>query len=421
MRAAPAGPAASDADLLAVIADALPPRPGGHICVAVSGGGDSVALLHLMVRACRDRGMQVSAVTVDHRLRPGSAGEAAEVAALCRALRVRHETLAWDHGKIAGNLMEAARNARMSLIAQWARGQGVDCIALGHTADDQAETFLMALSRASGLDGLIGLRPTWQAEGALWSRPLLGTTRADLRTYLRRHGIPWAEDPTNDDPRFERVRARRVMAALAPLGIDAGRIGRTQGHLRDAKRALDEALALAVAAHVADAAGALRVDRAGFGRLPRDLQRQLLNAAVAWVSGIALPPRAEKQVNLLAAAREGREVTVHGCRLRHQGDRLLLAREFRAVAALDGPTDVPWDLRWHLEGPHDPALALRALGPGGLRACPDWRRAGLPREVLIATPAVWRGETLVAAPLAGWPQGWTAKVSPSFAATFEAH
>ena len=61
------------------------------------------------------------------------------------------------------------------------------------------------------------------------------------------------------------------------------------------------------------------------------------------------------------------------------------------------------------------------LGPGGLRACPDWRRAGLPREVLIATPAVWRGESPVAAPLAGWPQGWTAKVSPSFAATFEAH
>lgn len=410
-----------DADLLLAVAHAIPPHPDRHVGVAVSGGGDSVALLHLMARACRHLGLPLSAITVDHRLREGSSGEAMMVARMCASMDVPHRTLAWDHGPVEGNLMDAARRARRTLIQGWARANGVTHIALGHTADDQAETFLMALSRAAGLDGLVGMRRGWKAEGICWSRPLLYTSRADLRAYLRRHGVAWAEDPTNDDARYERVRARKVLAALAPLGIDVARIGLAQLHLTMAKHALDDMLNRAVAAQVQETAGCLRVDRAGFDALPHDLQRMLLVAAVAWLSGARTAPRAGKQDNFQQAARDRRDATLHGCRLRSMPGHILLAREPRAVANLTGPTDAPWDTRWDLTGPHAPDLALRALGADGLRACKDWRATGLPREALVVTPAVWRGPRLVAAPLAGHGVGWSAQVTPSFAAFLLSH
>ncbi len=378
--------------------------------VAVSGGGDSVALLNLMVRACRQQGVPVSAVTVDHRLRAGSAAEAAGVADLCAALGVPHETVLWHHGGLTGNLMDSARRARIALIGEWARGRGVTHIALGHTADDQAETFLMALARSSGLDGLVGMRRRWVRDGLHWGRPLLDARRDDLRAYLRRHGIGWVEDPTNDSPAFERVRARQALAALAPLGIDAEKIGASLFHLRLAKLALDDALRHAVALHVAETAGALRIDRAGFADLPHDVQRQLLVAAVRWLSGNPVPPRTDKQLNLLYAARDGRGATLQGCRLRAHAGHLVLAREPRAVQGAV-PVGALWDGRWVVEGPPG---EVRALGAEGLPRVMDWRALGIRREVLLVTPAVWDGDTLLAAPLAGLENGWKARIVAPF-------
>jgi tRNA(Ile)-lysidine synthase len=99
-----------------------------------------------------------------------------------------------------------------------------------------------------------------------------------------------------------------------------------------------------------------------------------------------------------------------------------VAREHAAVAGLRGPTDAPWDRRWHLAGPHAPDLELRALGEA-VRDCPDWRATGLPRATLLASPAVWRGAALVAAPVAGLANGWTADTggAADFAAFLISH
>jgi len=399
-----------DAELLLAMAQAFPLDPARHVGVAVSGGGDSVALLHLMARACRHWGVPVSAVTVDHCLRPASADEAAMVARLCDMLGVPHQTVTWDHGPISGNLMDKARRARMALIADWARRKVITQVALGHTADDQAETFLMALSRSAGLDGLVAMPRNWRDHGLCWARPLLDARRADLRTYLQRHGIAWAEDPTNDDPRHERVRVRRVLGLLEPLGIDADKIGRSLSHLQWAKRALDTVLRKAFETHVIEVAGALRIDRAGFDDLPHELQRQMLLAGIAWLSGNRLPPRHDKQLNLLYAARDLRVVTLQGCRLRHQPGHLLLAREPRAANGT-GPVGTLWDHRWLVEGPPGD---VRALGPKGLPQVKSWRTLGIPRDALLVTPAVWDGDTLLAAPVAGMENGWKARIVAPF-------
>jgi tRNA(Ile)-lysidine synthase len=409
-----------DADLLMMARHAFPPDGFRKVGVAVSGGGDSIALLHLMQRVAPHEGWDVLAVTVDHDLRDASANEAAGVAEYCASLGVPHTTLRWDHGAIAGNVMDAARRARMRLVGDWARAQGIAHVALGHTADDQAETFLMGLARASGLDGLAGMRGFWREDGVNWARPLLWQSRAALRDYLRRHGIGWVDDPTNDDDSYTRIKARKALATLAPLGITVESLTATVGHLTLARHALRKTVVDASAQHVTEMVGALHINRAGFASLADDVQRRLILAAISWLSGDPYPPRSAKQETLRRALQHGRAATVHGCRFRVGPKTICILREPKAVATLEAPTTSEWDNRWHLDGPHAPGLTIRALGDG-IRACPDWRATGIPRDALVVSPAIWRGDVLIAAPLAGFGGGWTATLRPDFVSFLLSH
>lgn len=396
-------------------------RPIETLGLAVSGGSDSMALLHLATRIARHEGWNVDVVTVDHRLRPQAADEAAFVAQTCATLGWPHKSLAWNHDAIVGNLMDQARQARRALIADWAGSRNIRLVAFGHTADDQAETVLMGLARKAGLDGLTGMRSTWRQDGVVYTRPLLDVTRADLQTYLLRHGLSWRNDPTNEDDRYTRIKARRALAELTPLGITAAGLARVADNLDYARSALTRYVADVAKAIVREGAGALEMDRGAFLAAPFEVQRRLMIAALRWMSGASYPPRETGLNRLQLAILLKGTAMLSGCRLRVDDTSIRLTREPRAVVTLSTPTDTPWDNRWHLSGPHAPDLTIRALGADGLRACKDWRATGLPREVLIVTPGVWCGDTLVAAPLAGWPQGWTATVSPSFPATILAH
>ena len=410
-----------DADLLLSARYGYLPDNQTQVAVAVSGGGDSIALLHLVHRASAHAGWTISAVTVDHGLRPEAAGEAEGVARFCESLGIAHTILRWDHGVITGNLMNEARKARERLIREWALAQGIVHVALGHTADDQAETFLMGLARASGLDGLSGMGTSWRKDGVKWSRPLLHHTRAELRAYLLRHNVSWVDDPTNDDERFTRIKARKALAALAPLGITVESLQTSISHLSVARYALEYTVRAAAKSHVTEAAGGLTIARAAYTALPMDIRRRFLMAAIAWLSGDKYAPRTGKQANLLVAMESNKDSTLNGCRFRCKGDAITIHREPRAVASATCPPDQLWDNRWRVEGPSGPGLEVRALGPAGLRACKDWRGTGISRDALLVSPAIWRGEVLVAAPLAGLSNGWTARIDAGFASFIISH
>lgn len=381
----------------------LPERRG----LAVSGGSDSMAMLHLFAAA----GVPVEVATVDHRLRPEAAREAAFVAEACKKLGVPHRTLVWDHDAISGNLMQAASTARYRLLAAWARDRGLGAVALAHTADDQAETFLMGLSRAAGLDGLTGMRPEFLHDNVTFVRPLLRAGRDDLRAYLQRRALVWVDDPTNDDDRFARTRARRALHQLEPLGVSVDRLATVIRNLAAARTALAEAASRAGTALVQERAGALTFQRAAFLELGPELNRLMLQAMLAWMAGLTHAPRADKLRTLGLAIATGQDATLAGCRLRHRDGTYVMAREPRAVGGAVSP-DGLWDGRWRGAGPAPAGASLRALGADGLRLLPDWRAVGLSRDVLMVTPALWQGDTLLAAPLATASGDWVATLEP---------
>src|SRR5690606_29766263 len=178
--------------------------------IALSGGGDSTALMHLAHGWGRAR---LLAATVDHGLRPGSADEARQAGLAAAALDIPHETLCWTR-QGGGNLMAAARSARLRLLGDWARRHGLSAVLLGHTLDDQAETLLMRLGRGAGVDGLSAMAPARAALGVTWLRPLLEVGRAELRQWLAARDLRWSDDPSNDNADFQRVRLRQAISTL---------------------------------------------------------------------------------------------------------------------------------------------------------------------------------------------------------------
>jgi tRNA(Ile)-lysidine synthase len=388
----------------------------GHarVGIAVSGGGDSMALLVLAQRAAAQLGCDLAAATVDHGLRAGSADEAAAVARYCAAHGISHDILLWNHGTICGNLQAAARDARYGLLAEWAQGRGIAAVLLGHTLDDQAETFLMRLGREAGLDGLSGMARSFTRDSVQWHRPLLQTGRSDLRDILREAGIGWVDDPSNEDLRFDRIKARHALQALGPLGIDATGLGRIMSQLQDARDALRHAAHQAALQTIRQEQGSLVIDWPALVAQPAEIVRRCMVSALVWMSGAIYPPRREDVAQMIAAMADDRQKTLSGCIVKRQKHIVRVLREHRAVRDLVAPTDAIWDRRWQLEGPHAPNLHIAALGEAGLRDCPDWRATGLPRAMLLAAPAIWDDQRLVAAPLAGHGDGWTARIVADF-------
>ncbi|WP_347267454.1 tRNA lysidine(34) synthetase TilS [Paracoccus sp. (in: a-proteobacteria)] len=359
--------------------------------IALSGGGDSTALMHLAHGWGRAR---LLAATVDHRLRPESGAEAAQAGAAARALGIAHEVLPWT-GARRGNLMAAAREARLHLLSDWARRQGLRAVLLGHTLDDQAETLLMRLGRGAGVDGLAGMAPRRAALGIDWLRPMLAVGRAELRLWLGARGIAWAEDPSNLDPGYERVRIRQ---ALALLELPLPQLAQTAENLGMARAALQE-FAARTAEGAECRAGSLALPLAAFRAAPQEIGHRLLTAGIRHVSGAPHGPRRSPALRARAALAGAARLTLEGVILNARGSWLRLIRE-PAAALRSPPASGPgavWDRRWRIDG-LAPGQELRALGHAPLTDLP-WREAGLDRDEAAASPGVWQGGRLIAAPL----------------------
>lgn len=202
----------------------------------MSGGPDSLAML-LLFHEVAPRNFCVA--TVDHGLRPEAADEAAMVATICADRGIPHHTLRLSLSK-GSAVQERARMARYAALAQWARDQALAAIATAHHADDQAETMVMRLNRGAGLRGLSGMRSTGQVPGdpgLALIRPLLFWRRSELLAVIEAAGVAAADDPSNRDTGYERVRLRGAMTSTK--AFDAKGFALSARHLAEADAALD--------------------------------------------------------------------------------------------------------------------------------------------------------------------------------------
>lgn len=442
-------------------------------------------------------------LTVDHGLRPESAREAELVAAAAGRLGLFHQTLVWRHAAGAegrpdeeapavpptAGIQEKARQARYELLADcieaetWARfeagefgssplsdGRAKRAIVTAHHRDDLVETFLMRLKRGSGLDGLASIRTVetlqrrpvperpYPSEVDL-VRPLLDVPKSRLVATAKRLGLDWAEDPSNADRRFERVRQRQDMVALAALGFEAPAMHLTIRRLQRASEFVEARLSEQLSgwldgARQVDLNGGLYatvglsgpgISMADIGSARADVDaenvQRLLQYAITVLGGGEGPPglhqieelrRHFSRVAQLASrggetAPEATERTLAGCRLdfrrspEHPEGRIRVWREAGRTPlpelVLEPGGGAWWDDRFAVSLASDAPgpVTVRALGLEGwaslkrrVPALTLWR--GLPPGAAATLPAIWRDSRLVAVPffeqMPGSVPGW---------------
>jgi len=358
------------------------------LVVGVSGGPDSAALLHAVRELLPPAALIVA--HFDHGLRPGSAGEAEQVARMASGLRFRAGRADVAAQARAGRLSleEAGRLARYDFLADVARAEGAKAVAVGHNADDQAETILMHVLRGSGTAGLRGMTTAAPLPGHvdlwLW-RPLLAITRQEIEAYCREHQLAVVNDPTNSDQTYLRNRLRHDLLPLLETANP-----RLRDRLREMAQvvAADEDLLTELTerawAEVIVTAGptGVTVRREAWRGLPLGLRRRLLRRAVAVVR-----PADEWSFRALEAARGVAETGQTGARAALPGgltlfvgyDTLLLAGDLLPAAGEYPQLFSAEAVRLPVPGALDLA--------GGWRITADWTVADL--AVVTANNDPW--------------------------------
>lgn len=365
-------------------------RPGARVLVALSGGCDSVALLHLLRFHAAEAGPELRAAHLDHAMRPSSAADARWVRGLCRAWGV---PLTLERADRPLRTEEEAREARYAFLCRVAEAEGATHVATAHHADDQAETVLFRILRGTGVAGLAGIPPTTPS-GVV--RPLLPFWRREIRRYARRARLRWREDPTNllHGPARNRIRHEilpRVEATIAP--------GARRSLVRLAELARREEAAWAAVLEPLERAVARREGEALV--LARDILRGYDSAVASRILrsllrhfGVVLGRTGTRlALQFISDAPSGREMTLPGA--------LRLSTEFDTVRierAAEAPPDVPLPI------PGDRPEGEGEARIGGRTRRVAWR-TGVPGEAPGGAVALAREELRFPLLLRGWRPG----------------
>jgi tRNA(Ile)-lysidine synthase len=331
---------------------------GQTLVVGLSGGADSVALLDALAALAPAKGWRLVAAHLDHGLRPDSAADVGFCRRLCRRLGVPLQAGRADVRARAqrerGGMEEAARRERYAFLRRVREREGAAVIAVAHTRDDQAETFLLRLLRGSGRAGLACMRPR---AGDLF-RPLLGVSRADVLAHLRERGLEWREDPTNSDPAILRNRVRMELLPYLEQRFNPAvrtALARSAAVLADETEVLQRlAAGLRARAH-REAPSGVSLSREALRQAPRAVTRLALRQALHAAGGLrgVTAGHVERLVDLVASPSPsgrrlplpgGREAVFHfdevrlGPRSALPGDAL---REFAVELAVPGRVALP--------------------------------------------------------------------------------
>ncbi len=299
----------------------------GAVVVALSGGGDSLALAAAAAFEAPRLGIRAEAVVIDHGLQDGSAAIAGRAVDAARGLGLAARTVAVDVRNSGGGLEAAAREARYAALARAAAETGADAVLLGHTLDDQAETVLLGLARGSGATSLSGMAPERRdATGPAWLRPLLAVRRETTAAACAAEGLhPW-HDPHNSDVSFARVRVREnvlpvLEAELGPGVAEA--LARTAEQLREDAAAFQDMIDETIEDIVEHAEAGISVSVAALAANPAALRNRIVRHVVDSEFGVALTRAQTLEVARLATHWRGQgPIDLPGCLARRVGGRI---------------------------------------------------------------------------------------------------
>ncbi|MDA0368671.1 MAG: tRNA lysidine(34) synthetase TilS [Proteobacteria bacterium] len=382
-----------------------PYENGPHLAVALSGGADSTALAILASDWAKERSGTVTGLIVDHGLRAESNEEAQLVQRRLAGLGLSARILEWRGPKPTTGIQAAARAARYQLLSDWCHHNGVLHLLAGHHADDQAETVTMRAARQSGADGLAGMSAVVEWQHCRLLRPLLAIAGDDLRAALVTAGVPWIEDPSNADLRFERARLRQSGAPSAANALP-NRTRRAGVVRQRNEQRVRAALARAVHLHPF---GFCEVDLAA---LDHETTAAALAHVVAWVGGRPYLPRpaaAQRLGTRLLDLAPGRAATLSGCEIRRRRSSLVIVREPSRHAPpqpIMPGSGFLWDLRFWVEmranADSVDGAQVQALGKSGLDCVATGlgrdQLNGVPMAALAGLPALWRGKEVLSIP-----------------------
>jgi tRNA(Ile)-lysidine synthase len=319
----------TEVDLEAIFAPVAAAR---SIALAVSGGADSMALMLLAHEWATGRpdAPALSVYSVDHRLRPEAADEAAKVVGEAFRLGLSARVLTWDGDKPRTGVQAAARAARYRLMAAAMIEDGVEFVLTAHHVRDQAETVLMRLAHGSGVEGLRGMDRFATVEGCRIFRPLLELDPEVLAGVVNAAGVTPAQDPSNQDRHYERVRWRQIAPALAELGLDATRLSRFASRMGDADALIESEAARAYSVLVHKVQGRAALPRAGLAALPRAVGVRLFGKVLAEIGSGGKPHAlgaVERLLERLSTPEAQRAATLHGCIIASDGVTISVTRE----------------------------------------------------------------------------------------------
>ena len=296
---------------------------GKKLAVAVSGGIDSICLLHW----CKMAGLDIYCLHVNHGLRAAADVETQYVCDLCEKLNVPCKIFYWMGDKPTAGLENAAREARYKMMTDFCKANDIYALLIAHQADDQIETFLMNLGRGSGLYGLAAMRRESYRDGVRIVRPLLDVSRAELRSWLDENKVKYFIDEMNSDPHYTRVKIRQNRHLLnEKLGISDARILlaiENLGRLRD-KMEIDVGELID---SVLDGISRAVFSSSFLFDLGDEIRLKFIGTLIQNVGGDKYPPRLNSLENALTKLQSNCKFTLGHCTLRRLNDKILVVKE----------------------------------------------------------------------------------------------
>ena len=322
--------------------------------IAVSGGSDSMALLHILTDWESADKPNIFVASIDHGLRPESKSEVEFVKKVCEEKKVEHVSLAPATHllKSQGNLQNNARLARYQLLRNWAISKNLQCIFIGHTLDDQEENLLMRFFRGSGVDGLVSMEELVVRNEILWIRPLLKSRKEDLRNYLRDNNYSWINDPSNFDDKYQRVKVRKLLQQLKSSNLIASNFVKTADHmLRASKLSKETAISSSKSLLSFNDVGQITFEGKKFSELFEDTQNRILAGIISWFSGTFYKPRFSQLENMRRKIIKNKNLsgaTLGGTVFKKKNGIVTVVRELASVEEnhLIKNEKFIWDNRW---------------------------------------------------------------------------